>query len=435
MRLYTILAVSVILSLETFSQNTFNLEIKICNHNPNNTAWRLNKLHFKSGFTPFDFINGKSNMFKVDYLETKDSTLEVHGYIQEPGLYRLINLQEKKSFDLMMEAGENKITIDWNKVEKTTASIRIFPFIYYNSTLNDELQKFGKSNGIQEYLKLYKNYTNWFKNQFPIVYGITYSQYLKVWQNGSLQKYITDKGISKEKIKLMRKEQKARLSKTKNFLVDVTLAYIKTKPNSVMGLNYFVQTAYVMNRSNIKVEDRFEHLSLFGKELLSNSLYLDLKSTTEALEKIKIGSIAPDFKLEDPNGTEISLSDFRGNYVLVEFWASDCNYCADENENLKFLYNKYGNEDFEILSVSFDEDKNTWNKSLKKQNSDWIHIREPKGFYNSEIAIQYEDSSIPYYFLIDKEGKIIAKRLRQPKVANNYELGNLNLQLEKIFNY
>jgi peroxiredoxin len=118
--------------------------------------------------------------------------------------------------------------------------------------------------------------------------------------------------------------------------------------------------------------------------------------------------------------------------VLVEFWESSCNYCADEKNNMMDMYLKYQERDFEILSVSFDTDREEWLNALDKQALPWLQYRDSIGYDHSNIIKEYAHAGIPYYYLIDKEGRIIAKALRQPKMVKTEEY-NLNLQLKKIF--
>ncbi|MBP9099597.1 MAG: TlpA family protein disulfide reductase, partial [Ferruginibacter sp.] len=125
----------------------------------------------------------------------------------------------------------------------------------------------------------------------------------------------------------------------------------------------------------------------------------------------QIGSIAPDFTLNDVNGKPISLSKLKGKYVLVDFWASWCGPCRSESPYLVAAHNKFKNKNFTILGVSLDDNKNDWLEAIKEDKFDWLQVSDLKGM-DSPVGDLYGFSAIPYNVLIDPQGKIIAAELR-----------------------
>ncbi len=125
-----------------------------------------------------------------------------------------------------------------------------------------------------------------------------------------------------------------------------------------------------------------------------------------------IGAVAPEISLPDTNGNIVKLSQFRGQYVLVDFWASWCRPCRYESPNLVEAYNKFHDKGFTIFSVSLDADKSSWLKAIHKDKlGQWTHVSDLK-YWQSEAAKTYGVNAIPSNFLLDPEGKIIAKNLR-----------------------
>jgi thiol-disulfide isomerase/thioredoxin len=145
---------------------------------------------------------------------------------------------------------------------------------------------------------------------------------------------------------------------------------------------------------------------------IKSSIYIaELKKIADRMRVTEVGSLAPDFTLNTPEGKPLSLSSLRGKIVLVDFWASWCQPCRRENPNVVAVYNKYKDKGFDIIGVSLDKEKTAWVKAIADDNLTWNQVSDLK-FWQSDVAVKYGIQSIPSSVLLDKDGKIIAKNLR-----------------------
>lgn len=135
------------------------------------------------------------------------------------------------------------------------------------------------------------------------------------------------------------------------------------------------------------------------------------KEREEYEKQFGIGAIPPDIKLNTPEGKPLSLYSLRGKVVLLDFWASWCGPCRQENPNVVRAFNQYKDKGFTVYSVSLDRDRQNWLSAMKQDRMDWYHVSDLK-YFNSKAARLYKVDAIPATFLLDKEGKIIAKNLR-----------------------
>lgn len=158
-----------------------------------------------------------------------------------------------------------------------------------------------------------------------------------------------------------------------------------------------------------------------GTEAAENSQQMiDFFKQQEAAEKMKeslvIGATFPEFSVKDLNGNELTLSDYRGQVVLLDFWATWCAPCIAELPTVMAAYNRFHADGFEIIGISLDQERETLQNFLKQQKMTWPQFFDGKGWGN-ELSTRYGVQSIPATFLLNKDGKIIASDLRGPALG------------------
>jgi len=316
------------------------------------------------------------------------------------------------------------------RLETKTKELRFYYMVYKEGEvpvvlfLDEESDNVTISGNIE---KLVENYE---------VTGSKYSKEFKDYQDFSYQfidakteiytevKEIGMSDSSRVKMLIVRLDSLNAITK------EYAAKYIKNDPASPvswMMLNEFYPTTGLEGYDMTQLEN-FDNVSKAIRAKYSYSEYPDLieqdvqalRNQIEMMEQQKAmqstgeasSQTAPDIQLEDPNGKVIALSSLKGQVVLLDFWASWCKPCRQENPNVVAAYNKYKAQGFTVYSVSLDEKKGAWEQAIKADNLSWVnHVSDLKGWQSSAAAL-YGVQSIPASFLIDKNGVVIGQNLR-----------------------
>jgi peroxiredoxin len=199
---------------------------------------------------------------------------------------------------------------------------------------------------------------------------------------------------------------------------DLTKSYIKGHPSSFISL---------VNLNSIggsypeytEMAPWFNGLSDDVKNTVTGKAYA---ARLDKWKLVALGAMAPEFAQADTAGNMVSLSSFKGKYLLIDFWASWCGPCRAENPNVVKAFNKYKDKNFTILGVSLDQPgaKDKWIAAIHKDGLNWTQVSDLK-YWNNEVSTAYGVQAIPQNYLLDPSGKIIGKNLRGKDLEDKLE--------------
>jgi thiol-disulfide isomerase/thioredoxin len=187
------------------------------------------------------------------------------------------------------------------------------------------------------------------------------------------------------------------------YLMPVIEDLVKTHPNSYAS-------AFALSASGNQIasmEKKEQLLSMLSPRVKGSDAAQKFAGYLQGLRNSKIGSTVSNFTLPDPSGKGIDFASLKGKYVLIDFWASWCAPCRQSFPHMREVYNKYKNHNFEIYSISIDEDQTAWKKAVEEEQNPWLQSLDTRGIAHSSFAV----TAVPSTFLIDPQGKIVAKEV------------------------
>lgn len=192
--------------------------------------------------------------------------------------------------------------------------------------------------------------------------------------------------------------------------------FIEENPKSFVGL-LAVSQIYQISHNAIMAENLMQKIDQTQK---GTELAKYLTQQINAEKVTSVGAHILPFIQNDTNGRPVNISDFKGRYVLIDFWASWCRPCRIENPNVVANYNRFKDKNFTILGVSLDQSKPAWEKAIKDDKLTWTHVSDLKGWQNS-VSTRFNIFSIPANILIDPNGIIVAKNVRGEDLGHTLE--------------
>jgi len=318
-------------------------------------------------------VDGK--MESVDSALINNSKVTFNGTLEQPDMIYLKIGDTRKAVNIFCENSRISVKVNIDSLDKAVVT---------GSSIHDEMMEF------KAYLAPMDEKSNELNNRYREAAASSDKETMEA---------IIDQ------YDLMREEQ---VTMIKSFVDSKSASYIAP----------FIIKRYLAY--DIEVEELANILSGLDSTIHDAKEYVNLSERVITLKSVAIGMPAVDFALNDTTGNPIAISTFKGKYLLIDFWASWCRPCRIENPNVVRLYNDFSDKGFEIIGVSFDEDRGRWIKAIHDDGLVWPHVSDLKG-WQSAAGKLYAINSIPATVLLDRDGNIVAKNLRGDELREKLE--------------
>lgn len=328
--------------------------------------------------------NGMGGLINIDTVKVENGKFEIKGKVTEPSFHVLQLEAVNEKIPFILEQGEINIEVNKDSIAKSKISGT------YN---NDEYVKFN------EEMKVVQKKLIDFQS----------ANMLKMNQAQQAKDTAVINSLMQEYQKIQ--EEVGANSKTKY------LSYAETHPKSFISA-LILQSMLQDPSADVKQAEKI--YNSFDEELKNTKPGKDIKQRFSAVNSSVPGATAApaapanwraDFSAPNPEGKVISLKESLGKVTIVDFWASWCGPCRQENPNVVALYNELHSKGLNIIGVSLDQDAKKWKEAIAKDKLNWNQVSNLKG-WQEPIATQYKVEAIPATFILDASGKVVARDLR-----------------------
>lgn len=327
---------------------------------------------FEDGTKVYINEQGEQGFIKIDSTEIKGGTFVLKGAAAEPDL-KFIEFGNTQEYVLpfILENGKIQVSFDKQKPEeaKVTGSKNNDYLTAYNTEafkLQKESQNFQEQNNEKMMIAQQAN------------------------DVATMEALMNELNVIREKIK------------TQN------IDYVKANKDAYISLYLMEQLVFAQAITSEEFKTYFDALN---PDLKTTKKGKELAEKLSKLDKVSVGKMAPDFSAPNVDGQMVSLKESLGKVTIIDFWAAWCGPCRRENPNVVALYDKYKDQGLAIIGVSLDKDAEAWKKAIADDKLTWTQVSNLK-YWEDPIAKEYNVEGIPAMFILDAQGKIVAKDLR-----------------------
>ncbi|MFY7664574.1 redoxin domain-containing protein [Flavobacterium sp.] len=312
-----------------------------------------------------------TGIVSVDTVKVIDGKFKIEGQVKEPYLHFIAINGIQGGVPLILESGEINVKVDKDSVQNSTVG--------------------GTKNN--DYLTDYSNKSKEINKK------------MMAFQKANMEKFnqarATNDTVTMNDL----------MKKNNQFgeqLKNMSFEHIDKNKDSFLSVYFINQFINQPDADLAKLEKQFNALT---DDLKKTSVGKKIKERFEAINNTKVGSTAPDFSAKTPDGKTVSLKQSLGKITIIDFWASWCQPCRQENPAMVALYNEFSPKGLKIIGVSLDSEAKAWTEAIEKDKLTWTQVANLKP-QSDPIARKYNISQIPTTYLLDEKGKIIAVNLR-----------------------